>query len=387
MNYLLVDLNIQLNGHKLGFVQETLNWLNRYAKNSGHHFHFLVNHELYTPSSQHISVHYLEEDLQAKLQETRPLVRYRTQWKYIKVKANELEVSQLILMEFDIYQIAIGNVSKMNFDINGIWFRPFYRQKVINSSLLEKLKFGIAKMRKQVTYKLALRNHNLKQVFVLNDQKTVNELNLKYNPKLRYLPDPVMPSELSGDIDIRSKYDIGVEKKIFLIFGYIDDRKNVPNILRALNKLPRAYQLKISLLLFGKVANNYSPILRDSILENESEVQIIENNEFVSNDEMGALFQSSNLVLRMNINYFASSGIIGLAAKYNKPSLVSNYGVVADLTKAYVLGKEVDPLAIMALSSHFKDFIDNPEDWKINGSSYCEKHSMSKFVTTLLSLA
>ena len=135
------------------------------------------------------------------------------------------------------------------------------------------------------------------------------------------------------------------------------------------------------------MANNYAPILRDSFLENESEVQIIENNEFVSNDEMNALFQSSSLVLRMNINYFASSGIIGMAAKYNKPSLVSNYGVVADLTKAYSLGKEEDPLDITALSNHFIDFIGNPDDWKINGSSYCENHSMSKFVTTLLGLA
>jgi len=387
MNYLLVDLNIQLNGHKLGFVQETLNWLNRYANNSGHHFHFLVNHELNTPSSQHVSVHYLEEDLHAKLQETRSLVRYRKQWKYIKVKANQLEVSQLILMEFDIYQMAIGNDSKVNFDINGIWFRPFYRQKVIGSSLLEKLKFGIAKIRKKITFKLALRNPNLKQVFILNDAETVEKLNSNQTAKLVYLPDPVMDPIVKSVVDVRKKYGIEKEKNIFLIFGYIDDRKNVPNVLRALNKLPRAYQLKISLLLIGKVANNYAPILRDSFLENESEVQIIENNEFVSNDEMNALFQSSSLVLRMNINYFASSGIIGMAAKYNKPSLVSNYGVVADLTKAYSLGKEEDPLDITALSNHFIDFIGNPDDWKINGSSYCENHSMSKFVTTLLGLA
>ncbi|MFT7247776.1 MAG: glycosyltransferase involved in cell wall biosynthesis [Arcticibacterium sp.] len=387
MNYLLVDLNIQLNGHKLSFVQETLNWLDSYANDSGHHFHFLVNHELNTSLSKHVSVHYLEEEFNSELQETRPLVRYKNQWKHIKFKANQLLVNQLILMEFDIYQIAISNDSKVNFDINGIWFRPFYNQKAIESSLLEKFKFGMAKMRKKITYKLALRNSNLKQIFVLNDQKTVSELNLKYKPKLCYLPDPVMPSVLSGTIDIRSKYGVGIEKKIFLIFGFLDDRKNVPNILRALKQLSEEYQEEIALLLIGKVADNYAPVLKKALLENKSEVQIIENNDYVSNEEMDALFHASSLVLRMNINYFASSGIVGMAAKYNKPSLVSNYGVVLDLTKAYALGREVDPIDIIALSSHFKDFIDSPEDWKINGSSYCEKHSMTAFVTTLLSLA
>jgi hypothetical protein len=88
----------------------------------------------------------------------------------------------------------------------------------------------------------------------------------------------------------------------------------------------------------------------------------------------------------MIINFFASSGILGMAAKHNKPSIVSNYGVVADLTQEYKLGKIVDPMNTNSLTILFQDFIENQKAWKIDGQPYYHDHNTDAFVGTLLGI-
>ena len=185
--------------------------------------------------------------------------------------------------------------------------------------------------------------------------------------------------------EIRNKYAIPYGNKILLIFGYLDDRKNIPNILSALNQLPDSLKHKMSLLIIGKAAKSYKNTIDQAIEETSGGYQVIHKDEFVDDCEMEALFAQCDLVLRMNVNYFASSGIIGLAAKYNKPSLVSDYGIVADLTSHYHLGQLADPMDIEKISLKIRNFMEQAELWKIDGSSYYKDHKTSSFVESLLS--
>lgn len=385
MNYLIVDLNIQLDGHKIGFVQETINWLTKNTNEMEHHFHFLINQPVQTYTSTNITVHNLDSGNKAKINRNEGIKKYNEQWDFIKLKVSELDVQKVILMELDIYQIAIGNDKISGFDISGIWFRPYFRQTNLSSFLLHNMLFNLKKWRKKIMFKHMLRNRNLKQVFVLNDMLTVNHLNEQLGQRLFYLPDPVFEYPEFEEINIREKYGIEDSRFVFLIFGHIDDRKNVANILRALRNLDKRSQDRIALLLVGKVAKHYEQNLI-KLLDEQSDFQLVKNNEFVSDDEMESLFEQSDLVLRMNVNYFASSGIIGMAAKYNKPSLVSDYGIVAELTEEYKLGKTVDPSNYKAISSYLKNFLEDPMSWQINGQEYFQSHDTGAFVKTLLSL-
>ncbi|WP_341227273.1 glycosyltransferase [uncultured Arcticibacterium sp.] len=386
MNYLIVDLNIQLDGHKIGFVQQTLNWL---AKNQPEHkgtFHFLVNAELQIPESANIKVEVIKPHTSANFEAKTALKKYKKQWDFIKLKASQFDAQKIILMEFDIYQVAIGNDSKTGFDVSGIWFRPYFRQVSLSKSIITTTKFKIAKWRKQAMFRLALRNKNLQQIFVLNDRATVNAINEKHGERLFYLPDPVFDYNITESIDIRAKYVIEKSKIIFLIFGHIDNRKNVVNILKSLEALPKEMQSDIVLLMIGKVAPEYKLTLEEALEKSRCAYQILQNDKFVSDDEMEALFAQSDLILRMNVNYFASSGIIGMAAKYNKPSLVSDYGIVADLTKEYKLGFEVNPEDTAAITKKFAEFINSENKWKMDGQAYYKDHGTEAFVKTLLDL-
>jgi glycosyltransferase involved in cell wall biosynthesis len=384
MNYLIVDLNIQFDGHKIGFVQEILNWVSKNCSNPENKYIFLVNQPINLPSTANVAVDVLSEGQQNNFNRKKSVWKYKEQWKYIKIKANQFNATRVILMEFDIYQMAIGNDSNSGFDINGIWFRPYHRQVSINKSLPSILKFKIDHWRKKITFRLSLRNNYLKKIFVLNDIETVSALNKNFGKRLYYLPDPVFDIAEDKRIDIRNKYSIKEDKVIFLLFGYIDERKNVLNIIKALKGLPKELKAMVSLLIIGKMSETYSSLLNQ--LAGDDHLQIIRNNDFVSDAEMNTLFKDSDLILRMNVNFFASSGILGLAARHNKPSIVSNYGVVADLTKQYKLGELVDPLDIKATTTLFQDFIEHKDQWNINGQKYYKDHDTEAFVRTLLDL-
>lgn len=387
MNYLIVDLNITLNGHKLGFVQETMNFLALHHADSEHTFHFLVNETLKKPDSDKFQVHYPGKSYQAKFDKNSGLKKYREQWQYIAVKAGQLDIHQVVLMEFDLYQAAIGFDKDTPFDVSGIWFRPYFRQKAIGLSFIEKLKFNIRKIQKKGLLKSSLRNSRLKKIFILNDQKTVDFMNEREGKRFAYLADPVFDYPCYKHVNIREKYIIKNDRLIFLVFGYMDERKNVVNVLKAIESLRKSEQEKVCLMLVGKTAEHYEETLLNAIQKHTSEIQLFHIDEFVDNCEMEALFAQCDLVLRMNINFFASSGIIGLAAKYNKPSLVSDYGIVAELTEKYELGKLVDPLKVDHIKELFSGFIQNPDSWKINGSSYYKDHNTKAFVETLLQLS
>jgi hypothetical protein len=155
MNYLIVDLNIHFDGHKFGFVQESINWIAKNEECKKHNFHFLVNQQMRLTEASNIVVDVLSEGQENNFNSKKTLWKYKSQWNYIKLKANQFNASKVVLMEFDIYQIAIGNDSNSGFDIYGIWFRPYHRQVSISKSLLSQIKFNLAQWRKKLTFRLA----------------------------------------------------------------------------------------------------------------------------------------------------------------------------------------------------------------------------------------
>ncbi len=385
MNYLIVDLNITLDGHKMGFIKETWLYLSKRTHDT-HTYHFLVNETAGIYSANTLHLHTPDSSVQSAFSSLNGSAKYAAQWEYIQKKASELRADRIVLMEFDLYQLAIIRDRRKNIPIDGILFRPFCRQKPMTSAWLNSITFKLKKLQKKVLLHWAVKNTAVRKVFVLNDRLTVQAMNKNLRPVFAYLPDPVFDIACNQLPDIREKFNIPSHHKILLIFGYLDDRKNIPNILRALADLPHPMHSNLSLLIIGKAASNYKPLIEEALQTCPASLHIIHKDEFVDDCEMDALFAQSDLVLRMNVNYFASSGIIGLAARYNKPSLVSDYGIVADLTEKYRLGKLADPLNTGEITRAIQNFLESPEDWKTDGSVYYQDHKTSAFVETLLEL-
>lgn len=374
MKYLITDLNITLNGHKFGFVNNLLHYA---GKNRPHdEFVFLVNRSadfhLESPYP-HITVISPAEEEQMALQAQPGLLRKsQAEWAVIDREARRCECRRLILMELDLYQVAISR-SRAPYKISGIWFRPYARMEPEGRGLLQKIRFWRFRLQKQMVIKLALRNPSLDKIFILNDEQMPGWLD---NKRFFTLPDPWFDYPMAEGFDLRKHYAIPDDHLILLQFGYADERKNNENIIAALNGIPHS---NITLLIIGKFRPGYENELKQ--LKTGS-FRMITRDEFISDEEMESTFHQSDVILRMNVNFFGSSGVVGIAARHDKPVIVSDTGVMAELVKKYRLGDVVDPYDPEAIRNTILRYLRfRPA---IDGSAYRNTHDTRAFAETLL---
>jgi glycosyltransferase involved in cell wall biosynthesis len=86
------------------------------------------------------------------------------------------------------------------------------------------------------------------------------------------------------------------------------------------------------------------------------------------------------------INFFSSSGVIGLAARHNKPVLATKFGVVGDLTREYNLGITVDGFNPEEIKQAILTFIKTKNAYPEKASVFVKNHSSDNFIMTLLEL-
>jgi glycosyltransferase involved in cell wall biosynthesis len=386
MRYLFVDLNISLDGHKLGFMQNTLNYLA--SKNDENSYSFLANDstefKIQIPEEcKKIEVIYTSLEQRVLISnQKRTLQKAKAEWEIICQTAIKNAVNHVIMMDLDLYQISIG-LKQTPFYVSGIWFRPYLRLQPDNESLKAKIRCEILKLQKKLTVKIALRNKNLCKIFILNDETMPLELK-SISDRFQYLPDPIFPYlQLSG-FNARKYYSIPNNNLIFLQFGYIDDRKNNENIINALHLLPDYIASETSLLIIGKYEKDYLQKINKWKGQN-AKFQLITRDEFVSDAEMESTFAQSDVILRMNHTFAGSSGIVGIAANHDKPCIVSDFGVMADQVAKYNLGLIINPNDPKAISEGIISFFNDKSKLKINGSAYRNTHDVQAFVETLLS--
>jgi glycosyltransferase involved in cell wall biosynthesis len=284
-------------------------------------------------------------------------------------------------MELDPYQVEIGK-TKTPYSIAGIWFRPYARMQKEGPGLRNQIVFWRTILQKKLTNKWALMNKSLKKTFILNDEAMPNWLN---NRRFFYLPDPYFEYKTIDNFDLRAKYNIPKDNLILLQFGNMDERKNNENIIAALNNLADEKAKKITLIIIGKFKEGYLQKIKNWIPTN-SKYQTIIKDEFVSDEEMESTFKQSDVILRMNINFFGSSGIVGQAANHNKPCIVSNNGVMAEQVEKYKLGRIIDPHNVNAIKETIEFYLQNPDERQIDGTNYKKTHDLNTFGSTLLNV-
>lgn len=386
---LICDFNVGPYGHNLGYIQNFYNYIKSNPDNR--QYIFLLNpkaKEVFKVPAQfaNIQVEFVDENLFNSLYDSNLNQTFLNQWNFIVEYGKKHQISRLILMMFDAYQNCIGNTTTP-FKISTIYFLAYYRMSKPNAGLIEKTQLWLRKMRKKMIVKRALKNENLDRIYILNDEKAVEEGNRTIKKVFKYLSDPIFEYTQKEGLFIRVKHQIPDNKIIFLIFGAIDDRKNVTNLLKAFQQIPREKAAKSTLLIIGKVEKVFQEHFNKLISETKklrSELQLITENRFVDDEEMESYFSQSDVILRMNLNYFNSSGVLGNAAKYNKPSLVSDYGLVAELIETYKLGKLANPENIEEIKTKLIDFIDTPSSRNIDGTTFSNLHHKDNIFKTLL---
>lgn len=143
----------------------------------------------------------------------------------------------------------------------------------------------------------------IKRVFILNDNKTVNFLNNKFNTTIfQILPDPIPELKPMPGFSLRNTYNINLNKKILLHFGSLTERKGTLEILDAVDFLNNETITRIAVLLIGNTDLKMEKDIlsrKSSILSKYPTAKIIFINKFVSEEMMKSCFDQSDFILML----------------------------------------------------------------------------------------
>ncbi|CAH0995635.1 hypothetical protein EMA8858_01759 [Emticicia aquatica] len=393
MRIVICDIYVKLIGHNLGHIQNILRFLEKNP--SSNEYIFLLNPEAKNipsvkTSASNVSIVFFTDEEFTPINSGMSIVK-STQliWKHIVRYVTDYKADKLVMMMLDMFQHTIGS-SRLPCEVTGIMFNPYPRVIAQDTTLRAKQKSTITKARKLFTTWWMCRNTQLKKVFIFNDLETLKTMNETLGTKVfTYLPDPVYDYPVREGLDIREKYNIAADKKIILAFGFIDEKKNVVNILKAMQQLSQEEASKTCLLIVGKIRPDYEKSLAEALVEtktNRPQLQIALESRFVDDDEMEAFVGQSDIISVVYINFFSSSGVIGLAARHNKPVLATKFGVVGDLTRKYELGLAVDGFNTSEMKDAMQDLLENKNGYPKRATDFVENHSSDSFIKTLLEI-
>lgn len=231
-------------------------------------------------------------------------------------------------------------------NINHLTF-PFWRPKLEEADLSVVASAHDVKRRKSIVSRLwedrqlkafyqfadALFVHSDYQVRELAEFADVSREKIHVVPHGLYSHGAVEASR----IDLREKWSLPENQRVALFFGQIRDEKNLGGLFRAL----RLTEQPVHLVVAGKGGGrHYGP---DHYRQLASELDVANLvtfiPRFIEDEEVGELFCACDWVALPYKNVFTSqSGVLNVAAHYERPVLVSSSPVLHETVQACDIG-------------------------------------------------
>jgi glycosyltransferase involved in cell wall biosynthesis len=267
------------------------------------------------------------------------------EWKLFCKYAKALQTTHALIMYLDTCELPLTLGLHSPCPFFGIYFRPTFHYGLFsNHQLSWKEKFQ--QWRERITLGRILKHPQLQTVFCLDPFAVKEIASQQHSTKIVHLADPVQPY-LSEKVDpktLRKKLEIEQHRRIFLLFGALDERKGIYQFLEAIQLVSSELCQNLCLLLVGKTNAIEQANIQKKIAETRQfhTFQLVECYDFIPENEVPTYFQLADVVLAPYQRHVGMSGILLLAAAAGKPVLSSNYGLMGALIRHYKLGLAVD---------------------------------------------
>ncbi|WP_235109111.1 glycosyltransferase [Acaryochloris sp. 'Moss Beach'] len=181
-------------------------------------------------------------------------------------------------------------------------------------------------------------------------------------------------------------WGLKLREPYFLLFGAIDGRKGIHQILDAIQKLSSDWGRQLCLVLVGESKIQQQLEARITEITASQPVQIIRNYQFVSEEEVWSYFRMSDVILATYQKHVGMSGILLLAAATQKPVLSTDFGLMGAMVKQHQLGLSIDSTqpeqiseGMMKLIGASRNDFYNPEKMRI----WAKQNSAENFAQTI----
>lgn len=294
------------------------------------------------------SISFIElSDIELKsAQNSSKIGRSFAEWNLYLTYADKIQPSHALMMYFDLFQLGIWIGKKSVCPVSGIYFRPSFHY-VGAASWKEKL----VVFRKKWLLGRVLSSRALSTLFCL-DKSVVPALQaMSKSVRIIPLSDPVRNYTISSQEVASLKATLGVDshRKVFLLFGYLDDRKGIEQVLDAVELLSSQEKAAVTLVLAGPIEDRFRSVI-DSKISNSS-VQVICSYQELKGATIQTYFELSDFVLTLYQKHVGMSSIVIRAALSEKPLISSDFGYMGQLVKSNQLGVAVNSESPPAISS------------------------------------
>jgi glycosyltransferase involved in cell wall biosynthesis len=279
--------------------------------------------------------------------------------------------------------------------VSGILFRPSIHYRALGNyrpSLKERLR----DLRKDLLYRLMLRNRHVRTVLSL-DPFFPRHAASHYacGDKVLPLPDPAFPltaplaaSPCQG-ASVREFPPAG--RTGLLLFGYLTERKGPLVVLDALRLLPPKVADRIAVLFAGRTDPEIRAALearRSTLQRARPQLWFQVEDRRLERDELEMLVAQSDIVLAPYQRFVGSSGVLLWAARAGRPVLAQDFGLVGRLIRDHRLGAVADATDPAALARAIERMVvEGPQSFIDMSSArrFAEARTPDRFAATVLS--
>ncbi len=237
--------------------------------------------------------------------------------------------------------------------ISGVLFRPSVHYRTIGPyrpSLSERIR----DLRKTVLYRRMLANGAMGEVLSLDPYFAEFAVaHYRRGRKVRRVVDPVFPSTEIADSERRLARQLPPERVRFVLFGSLQRRKGVLQLLEALSLLDRRTGRQAAIMIAGRVDDDLRDELTHAVHRIAAtcpDIWLHVEDRRLASGEIAALIDGCDVVLAPYQRFVGSSGVLLWAAQRNKPIVTQDFGLVGRLVRDHRLGLAVDATDAVALA-------------------------------------
>ena len=389
----------------IGHHLEYLRYLVQYTIQKGHYQLYLAVHpriEEHAPDLVDLAQQHTEQVVLLPLTPEEygatedPTIIWRALagWRAAAQRAEAVEADHCVFMELNFFQPALGlpRARAASFKVSGILFFPYCRIESQQGKWSDRFKSQMERFRKHLQLRWVLSNSQVENVFVLNDPTAAAELNDWHDTtRFKSLLDPVVNSVAAGEkVENQDEHFLPTsgDRMHFLLFGSLREQKGVRQVLEAAAQLREEEAEHVSLHLLGKARadlRNDLPRLIRRLRSSQPDLYVQYEDRYLAYQELEAALNECDVVLAPYQRTEGSSGVIGHAAKHERPVLGPQTGLIGELIREYELGITVaasDPEAIAAGMRHYLNGGVRIET--IGMRQYVKERTPEQFARTLL---
>ena len=209
------------------------------------------------------------------------------------------------------------------------------------NSWIERLNYW----RKNITLRYFVKNKNLDSLFNLDPFATDYILKNWNTEKVKFLPDPVQlyPTTKTKS-EVKTSLGIDESKTVFLIFGFLDSRKGIADVMKAIGKISGETSQKGCLLIVGPWEENERKLFNIQLpkIQQTTNFQIVVKDGFVKDEDIQQYFKVADYAFALYNKHFGMSAIMVRAAAAQKPLISSNFGLIGKIVVENELGITID---------------------------------------------